>query len=203
LEELKLPYELKMLKFPPRVTDKSYLKINPLGTIPFFIDGGTRMTESSAICEYLGAVYAKGDKSDLAVRPGEAEFGSYLNYLHHAEATLTFPQTIFLRYSQLEAPEKRNLTVAEDYAKWFIARLRMVNMRLESGQDYLIANRFTMADISVGYALMLGEQIDLRKRFSPAVSSYWARLQERDGFKRAMQAQTKAAEEQGMNATMV
>ncbi len=46
LEELGLPYELKMLPFPPRVFAKEYLGINPLGTIPFMIDGETKMTES-------------------------------------------------------------------------------------------------------------------------------------------------------------
>ena len=54
LEEMGLPYELKMLPFPPRVFAKEYLAINPLGTIPFMIDGETRMTESSGICHYLG-----------------------------------------------------------------------------------------------------------------------------------------------------
>src|SRR4051794_35469867 len=39
LEEMGLPYELKMLPFPPRVLAKDYLGINPLGTIPFMIDG--------------------------------------------------------------------------------------------------------------------------------------------------------------------
>ena len=34
LEELGLPYELKMLPFPPRVFAKEYLALNPLGTIP-------------------------------------------------------------------------------------------------------------------------------------------------------------------------
>ena len=48
--ELGLAYELKMLPFPPRVFAKDYLGINPLGTIPFMIDGDTRMTESSGIC---------------------------------------------------------------------------------------------------------------------------------------------------------
>jgi glutathione S-transferase len=52
LEELGLPYELKMLPFPPRVFAKEYLGINPLGTIPFMIDGETKMTESSGICHY-------------------------------------------------------------------------------------------------------------------------------------------------------
>ena len=54
LEEMGLPYELKMLPFPPRVFAKEYLAINPLGTIPFMIDGDTKMTESSGICHYLG-----------------------------------------------------------------------------------------------------------------------------------------------------
>src|SRR5471030_3524689 len=54
LEEMGLPYELKMLPFPPRVSAKEYLALNPLGTIPFMIDGETKMTESSGICEYLG-----------------------------------------------------------------------------------------------------------------------------------------------------
>ena len=45
LEELGLAYELKMLPFPPRVFAKEYLALNPLGTIPFMIDGETRMTE--------------------------------------------------------------------------------------------------------------------------------------------------------------
>ena len=57
LEEMGLPYELKMLPFPPRVFAKEYLAINPLGTIPFMVDGETKMTESSGICHYLGTKY--------------------------------------------------------------------------------------------------------------------------------------------------
>ena len=34
LEEMDLDYQLHLLPFPPRVREKSYLEINPLGTIP-------------------------------------------------------------------------------------------------------------------------------------------------------------------------
>src|SRR5258708_38381007 len=44
LEEMRLPYELKMLPFPPRVFAKEYLSLNPLGTIPLMIDGANTMT---------------------------------------------------------------------------------------------------------------------------------------------------------------
>jgi glutathione S-transferase len=52
LEELGVPYTLKMHPFPPRVLVPNYLEINPLGTIPAFFDGEVRMTESAAICQY-------------------------------------------------------------------------------------------------------------------------------------------------------
>jgi hypothetical protein len=34
LEELGLPYDLRMLPFPPRVLAREYLALNPLGTFP-------------------------------------------------------------------------------------------------------------------------------------------------------------------------
>jgi glutathione S-transferase len=49
LEEVGEPYELKLLPFPPRFLAREYLQINPLGTIPYLIDGETRMTESAAV----------------------------------------------------------------------------------------------------------------------------------------------------------
>lgn len=58
LEELRLPYRLHMLAFPPRATDRSFLQINPLGTVPAFIDDQVRMTESAAIWHYLAATMA-------------------------------------------------------------------------------------------------------------------------------------------------
>ena len=49
LEELGLPYELELLPFPPRVLKPDYLEVNPLGTIPFLVDGETRMTDRKSV----------------------------------------------------------------------------------------------------------------------------------------------------------
>ena len=81
LEELGLDYRLEMLPFPPRVRAREYLDINPLGTIPLFLDGNTRMTESSAICHYLAVRH--GDW--LAVADDDPAYGSYLNWLFFGE----------------------------------------------------------------------------------------------------------------------
>jgi len=184
LEELGVPYELKLLPFPPRVLAPEYLAQNPLGTIPLLVDGDTRMTESSAIVQYLAVKHG----GPLLVSPDDPAYGAWLNWLYLGEATLTFPQTLVLRYTRLEPRERRNPQVAEDYGRWFMARLRAVDVALQ-GAEHLCAGRFTAADISVGYALLLAQTLGLHERFSPAVAEYWARLQGRDGFKRAKAAQ--------------
>jgi glutathione S-transferase len=184
LEEMGLAYELKMLSFPPRAAD-DYLAVNPLGTVPTFFDDTMRMTESAAICQYLVSRYGP---TPLGVEASEPEFGQYLNWLYFGEATLTFPQTIVLRYSVLEPPERRSEQVAADYARWFLSRLRGVDA-VVSKQPTLCAGRFTVADISVGFALMMAEFLGLNAKFSPAVAAYWQSLKEREGFRRALAKQ--------------
>ena len=67
--------------------------------------------------------------------------------------------------------------------------------------DYLCAGRFTAADVAVGYALLLAQHLGLSAQFGPATQAYWQRLQQRPGYQRAMAAQVRAAEEQGVPTT--
>ena len=180
LEEMGMDYELEVLPFPPRIFQRDYLEVNSLGTVPYFVDGDTHMTESAGICQYLVDRY---ERYDFGLRPEHPEYGAYLNWLHHSDATLTFPQTIAMRYYYLEpTPEKQ--AVADDYAKWFIARLRRLDKHLES-HEYLVDNRFTVADIAVSYALYLGRSLKLDDKYQPQTADYLARLMERPAFKRA------------------
>ena len=192
LEEMGLAYELKKLPFPPRVFAKDYLALNPLGTIPLMIDGDVKMTESSGICHYLGTKYGP---TPLILGLDEPAYGTFLNWMYFSDATLTFPQTLVLRYSRLEPEERRSPQVATDYAKWFLGRLRAVEAATAKAET-LAANRFTAADIVVGYALLLADRIGLGKDFGPNVGAYWQRLQQRDGYKSALAAEESQAERQ-------
>lgn len=185
LEEMQLDYRLIMLPFPPRVFAKEYLTINPLGTIPALFDGDIRMTESSAICHYLATTRGP---SPLALDISNPDYGPWLNWLYFSDATLTFPQTIYLRYASLEPPERRLPQAAADYKKWFFGRLRYVESALAERQ-FLVSGRFTCADITVGYALMLAETLGLAAEFGPNVSAYWVRLKARPGYQRALDVQ--------------
>jgi len=160
------------------------------------IDGEARMTESSGICHYLGIKYGP---TPLMVDAADPDYGAFLNWMYFSDATLTFPQTLVLRYSQLEPEERRNPQVATDYAKWFLGRLRAVEAAAGKGET-LCAGRFTAADIVIGFALRLAESIGLAKDFGPNVAAYWARLQEREGYRRAVAAERRAGVEQNVAA---
>lgn len=197
LEELGLPYELVILSFPPRARHREYLTVNPLGTVPLYVDGPIHMSESVAICQYLAS---RHDATGLAVAFDEPDYGAYLNWCQFGEATLTFPQTLILRYGRLEVPERRSPQVVEDYTRWFLARLKGVERALNGGL-HLCASRFTVADISVGYALMLASLLGLEDRFSCSIGRYWQSLQTRESFVRASRAQEQAAISQGVSTT--
>jgi glutathione S-transferase len=177
LEELGLPYQLKML--------------------PLLVDGDTRMTESAAMCQYLAALHSP---AALDVPTNDPAYGAYLNWLHMSDATLTFPQTLVLRYAHFEPEDRKQPQVATDYSRWFLARLRAVDAALKE-HTFLCTDRFTAADVSVAYALMLAGHLGLTDQFPPTVKAYWQRLQARPAFQRAMAAQHQAAIDQGVPTT--
>jgi glutathione S-transferase len=198
LEELGLPYTLHMLPFPPRALQRDYLQQNPLGTVPLLVDGPARMTESAAICQYLATRYGAAGPGALAVEPDDPDYAGWLNWLHFGEATLTFPQTLLLRYGRFEPADRRQPQVVEDYRRWFFARLKGIEAPLRE-QDYLCSRGFTVADISVSYALMLAAYLGLDVEFSPVVQAYWQHLKVRPAFLCALASQDVAAATQGVS----
>ena len=181
IEEMGLACDVEVMPFPPRSAYPGYLDINPLGTVPTFVDGDLTMTESSGICQYLVDKYGP---TPLAVSVDEPEYGDYLNWIHRSDATLTFPQTIVFRYTSLEPPERRLPQAVEDYSIWYLSRLRSVE-NATGEREFLCANRFTIADITVGFALLFGKTLGLAERYKPNTAAYLERLMARPAFQRA------------------
>ncbi len=182
LEEMGMEYELVELPFPPRIFQKDYLKVNPLGTVPYFVDGDTHMTESSAIGHYLVERYRR---YDFGLQADHAEFGDYLNWMYHSDATLTFPQTVAIRYAIMEPEERRLPQAASDYGRWFLGRLKRLDRHI-AGREYLCDSRFTVADIAIGYALYLGEILGFSKDYSAAIQSYLDHLKARPAIQKVV-----------------
>ena len=181
-EEAGFDVELKLLEFPPRWQSPEYLEVNPLGTVPLLVDGDTHMTESCAIAHYMAVRAGTGQ---MVVAPDEPDYGAYLDFTYHADATISFPQTVFMRFALFE--KDRGLEEAgQAYAKWFWKRLVKLEQRLET-REYLCADRFTVADICCGYALILAGRVGLDEGVPERLKAYRERLTGREGYQKAVE----------------
>ena len=179
-EEMGLEYESVMMPFPPRFFHKEFMDVNILGTIPYLIDGEVEMTESVAMCQYLVDLHGP---TDLKVTSNEQDYHHFLNWLAHSDATLTFPQTVVLRYSLQEVGVADK--AAEGYRRWFVSRLKLLEKSLDA-REYLCSNRFTIADICVSYAIYLAKTLQIEEALKPNIKRWSDMLFERPGFQRAI-----------------
>lgn len=187
LEELGLDYRLETMGFPPRVHAPEYLERNPLGTVPLMTEDEETLFDSAAMLIYLAP---RGDGA-LALKPDEPGYGEWLSWIVYGESDLTMPLATALRYSMFLPEDQRQPAVAADQAGLFIERAARAAKRLESA-PYLSGDRFTAADIAVGYALLLSRFIGAHKQWPASLRDYWTRLKERPAFLAAQAAEKPA-----------
>lgn len=70
---------------------------------------------------------------------------------------------------------------------------------LENTSPWLLGDTFSAADVSVAYALMLAENLEMASGFGPGTRAYWERARQRDAFKRALKRQAEAATTLGVS----
>lgn len=184
VEEAGIDVDLRVLKFPPRAFEPDYRAVNPLMTIPGWVEGGRLMTESAAICERI----AEG--TPLEVRRDEPDYWDWRNWLHRSDATLTFPLAIMIRYTRVEPEERRLAQAVADYKAFFGGRAKSIEAALGDGREWLVAGRFTIADIVIGYAAFLATTLGADDVLGDATKAWLERCTARDGFKRARERQT-------------
>jgi len=181
LDEMGLPYRVRQVDMLAAERDPEFLTVNPADYIPAIQDGDVVMVESIAIMEYLMARYGP---TPLALTPQDPNFAAYQQFLHLGEAglaTLMMPVVV----SRLIAPEAERENWGATWSlQSFQKRLKLVRDRLASS-PYLAGEAFTAADISVTYALNLGQR-NCGLVLSDAQQAYVARTTGRDAYRRAM-----------------
>lgn len=183
VEEAGFDVDLRLLKFPPRAFEPDYRAVNPLMTVPGWIEDGRLMTESVAICERI----AEG--TPLEVRRDEPDYWDARNWLHRSDATLTFPLAIMLRYTRVEPEERRLAQAAADYKAFFGGRARSIEAALADGREWLVADRFTIVDIAIGYAAFLATTLGAEDALGDNTKTWLERCVTREGFRRAQDRQ--------------
>lgn len=197
LEELGLDYTLKLVPFPSSKVPE-HLARNPLGTVPWLTDGSTGLNESVAISQYLATRYGP---SDLVLDTDEPDYGHWLNWVTFGEASLTYPLSLVIHYGphyQAFAPGSPQFPqVVDYYLDSFRVALNVVDTAL-ADREFLVGDRFTIADISVGYNFGLLEVLGMTDELSGRLKTYWHRLSTRSAYARIAEREQMASSNAGI-----
>lgn len=186
LEELNIPYELKLYKRSPLLSPPELQAKYPIGASPVFEDltdpsNPIIFAESGAICEYIIHKYASGR---LALPPSHKNFSDYLYWFHFSNATL---QSTLMRRAMVRGmvgeKEPRYLGNAARLAK----ALQHANKRLLETGAWFAGDEFTAADVMIGTSfttMRKFEAVDLSEY--EGILAWLKRVGEREAYRRAM-----------------
>src|SRR3546814_12016007 len=73
-----------------------------------------------------------------------------------------------IRYTRVEPEARRLAQAVEDYKAFFGGRARSIEAALADGRDWLVAGRFTIADIAIGDAAFLATTLGADNVLGPA-----------------------------------
>jgi len=178
-EEMGVPYETAPASF--FNPSEEFSAANPLRTIPALVDGEVVMIESIAIMLYI---MGKHGPTDLALQPDDPNYAAYLQYLLFGEAGMAAMANAMIA-TRYAAPDDSKQNWTNDYlSKTLYKRFKLIGERLAQ-TPYIAGERFTAADISVGYVIGMADFVGLGDRVPKAALDYRARLSERPAFQRA------------------
>ncbi len=175
LEELGVPYDIKLLKLSEGDNMKpDYLAINPMGKVPALKDGDTVITEVAAICTYLADAFPE---KKLNVPIGTPRRGVYLKWLFFGPGCME-PAVI-----DRAAPRKEDVRRGMLGYGDFDTTMNVVAKAVEKG-PWIMGDQFTAADVVIGSHIrwgMIFKMIPERKEFL----DYAARIAARPAAQRA------------------
>jgi glutathione S-transferase len=163
-----------------------FLKVNPGGKVPVLIDGDLVLTESAAICTYIGE---KFPASGLV--PTQAtDRAHYFQWCFFAMSELETPLWTMAKYTRL-LPEERRIPAVAETCVWEFQRAANVLAQHMEGREYAVGDHFTAADILLGGTLNWARANKIALR-SPTLEAYADRLSARPALVRAREREAKA-----------
>ena len=182
LNELGLDYELARFD---SIVDKAmrtpeFKAVNPNARVPVIEDGDVRMTESTAIAQYLVARYGEGR---LAPEVSSPDFPAYLQWLHYGEGMIMGPMGNYVVETILLPPERRSDEHARRSLKLMSRVLQAVDHHVKD-REYLVGD-FTAADTITGHACMMSERMGADFSEMPNLKAYVDRIQKRPALEKA------------------
>ena len=186
LEELELPYELRVYQRDPvtQFAPTELRSVHPLGSAPVLRDGEIAIAESGAIIEYVLARYGNGR---LAVPVTSPQYPDYLYWFHYANGSL-MTQISLNWIAGMAAGAGSDSPLLSALGERLDRHLRMVEDRL-SQATYFAGTEFTAADIMMHFPFgTMKAFYNVGQDNRPNIKAWLARISDRPGYQRAMKA---------------
>ena len=154
-----------------------YLQMNPNGLIPTIKDDDFILGESHAILRYLCRQYGQGslfpeDGQQLALADQWMEWHKFHFMAHLMPAFVNLIRT---------PADKRNQSVIEQGISNCAQQLKTLDNHL-AGKDYMLGERFSIADIPSGALIYKYFNLDIEREPLPNIEVWYARLCERPAY---------------------
>ena len=181
LEEIGIDYQhVKTHPFEEGKNSPEYLKLNPMAQVPTLMDGDFVLTESMAINFYLARKYGA---KNLWVDQLEDEAQIYKwTFFAVAQMEAACVDIIFQR--KLVDDENRNFKLIISAEKRLMKPLSVLDNYL-ANKHFLVANKFTIADINVAGVLSFARGGEYDFTSYKNVARYLDNILSRPGRKRA------------------
>jgi glutathione S-transferase len=174
LEELGQPYEIKLIDVRAGAGQTpEYLAINPMGKVPAIKDGDDIVWESGAICLYLADKYPA---ARLAPAIGDPLRAPLLRWLFFGPSI----DTVLVEKMFNRTPFPGQSAGYGDFERVID---RVLKNGLAAARPWLLGERFSVADISIGAGIPWGLMNGALPRESP-FTDYAARIEARPAYMR-------------------
>ncbi|ORY80386.1 glutathione S-transferase [Protomyces lactucae-debilis] len=193
LEELGLQYKAESIDISKNIQKEEwFLKINPNGRIPALTDGKLNVFETCAILLYLGDKYDKDNK--ISFEHGSDEYYQALSWIMFKQGGIG-PMQGQANHFKLMCSVKSDYAINRYVEE--TKRLYGVLERQLSKTDYLVGNKYSIADIAAWCWVVYAEHLDIDLSEFPGVKAWVERIAAREAVKKGKQVppSTKTPEE--------
>ncbi|MGI9433683.1 MAG: glutathione S-transferase family protein [Geminicoccaceae bacterium] len=173
LEETGASYHTEILGYGTTMKAPAYLAINPMGKVPTIRHGDTVVSECAAICAYLADAFP-----EAGLAPPVDARGDYYRWLFFGAGPLE--AAVINQSMGVELTDRQEMTAG--YGN-FMAVMDTLEKAVGDG-GFIAGDRFSAADVYIGAQIGWGLQFGTMEK-RPAFEAYWARVSDRDAYRRA------------------
>jgi glutathione S-transferase len=202
LEELGVPYELKIYQRDPktRLAPAQLKQLHPLGKSPVITHGSLVLAESGAILEYLADAFADQAPADLAhlvPAQGTPEHRQCRFWLHYAEGSLM--NWLLMKLVFVSIPKQPMPFFVRPIARAICQQVqhKLIDPNLAtalpfmeaelSSRPWFAGEHLTLADFQMSFALEAALTRTMNGGTYPALHAWLDKVQQRPAYQRAIE----------------